>query len=114
LASTKLAFTLPDRTPSLVRAHGAGVHQRQFVDHRAHVLDAADHLFDRHAVGVARDLAGDQHHAVVAGDVDVPADQAELAHAAERLELDGLVLDLRARGAAVDRPSSRRPSWRRR
>ena len=79
------------------------------------------------AVGLAGDLAGQQHRAAVADGVDMAAIADDFAHARRGLRLDGLVLELGARGAAVGRhhrghrraadhdrarshPASRRPS----
>src|SRR6202000_1973778 len=73
----------------------------ELVDDVGDALDAGDRLLRRRLVGVGAHLARDQHDAVVARDVDVALVADGFANARAGLQLDRLVLDLRAAGAAV-------------
>jgi hypothetical protein len=66
-----------------------------------HVLDGAQGLDDGRLVGVRRHFAGDQHDAVVARHVHVAALADRCLDLVARLQLDRLVLDLRAGAATV-------------
>jgi hypothetical protein len=97
------ALTLPVISESDERCVSEDAQYRQLVRHQAHVVDARDDLLDQLLVLRTGDLTGQQHLAVVAGHVDVHPVAQVFVDAADRTQLDALVLELGSGCAPVGR-----------
>jgi len=74
----------------------------QVIDHRGHVLLAFGQALSALFLGGRADLARQEHHAVVAGDIDVRCIAEVLAQTLCRAQLDAFVFQLNAGSAAVN------------